>query len=132
MCKACAMLWPMQILLPVSTIISCVISQGLSVIIITSSSVLYHILQANSSAFRLFASQSRQRRVYHPQLVAVYHQCKALYTIKPQVRCTLARDEIQGRNAPLMIYECISRCRRVIHSMIYQACGLDKQKRNFW
>ena len=25
------------------------------------------------------------RRVYHPQLVAVYHQCEALYLIKPQV-----------------------------------------------
>ena len=85
MCKACAMLWPMQILLPVSTIISCVISQGLSVIIITSSSVLYHILQANSSAFRIFASQSRRRRVYHPQLVAVYHQTEGLDIIKPQV-----------------------------------------------
>ena len=24
------------------------------------------------------------RRVYHPQLVAVYHQCEALYLIKPQ------------------------------------------------
>jgi len=31
----------------------------------------------------------------------------------------------------LMIYECISRHRRVIHSMICQVCGLDKQKRNF-
>ena len=51
----------------------------------------------------------------------------AVYGIKPQERCTLARDEIQGRNAPLMIYECISRHRRVIHSMIYQACGLDKK-----
>ena len=28
---------------------------------------------------------SRQRRVYHPQLVVVYHQCGALYIIKPQV-----------------------------------------------
>ena len=37
------------------------------------------------------------RRVYHLQLVAVYHQCEALYIIKPQVRCTLARDEIQPR-----------------------------------
>ena len=30
------------------------------------------------------ASKSRHRRVYHPQLVAVYHQCEALYIIKPQ------------------------------------------------
>ena len=27
---------------------------------------------------------SRQSRVYHPQLVAAYHQCGALYIIKPQ------------------------------------------------
>ena len=33
--------------------------------------------------------------VYHPQLVAVYHQHKVLYIIKPQERCTLRRDEIQ-------------------------------------
>ena len=37
------------------------------------------------------------RRVYHPQLVAVYHQTEGLDIIKPQVRCTLARDEIQPR-----------------------------------
>ena len=34
-------------------------------------------------------------------------------------------DDIQPKG--LMIYECISRHRRVIHSMIYQACGLDKK-----
>ncbi|MBQ7358353.1 MAG: hypothetical protein IJW65_06435, partial [Clostridia bacterium] len=54
-----------------------------------------------SRDFRILASQSRRRRVYHPQLVAVYHQCEALYIIKAQVRCTLARDEIQGRRAAL-------------------------------
>ena len=40
----------------------------------------------------IIASPSRRRRVYHqgvslvyqPQLVAVYHQCEALYIIKPQ------------------------------------------------
>jgi len=58
-------------------------------------------LQGNSRAFRILASQSRQRRVYHPQLVAVYHQHEVLYIIKPQARCTLARDEIQGRLAAL-------------------------------
>ena len=31
----------------------------------------------------------------------VYHQCEALYIIKAQARCTLARDEIQGRLAAL-------------------------------
>ena len=30
-----------------------------------------------------------------------------------------------------MIYECISRPRRVIHSMIYQACGLEKKEHTF-
>ena len=39
--------------------------------------------------------------VYYPQLVAVYHQCKALYLIKPQKKCTLARDDMQGRLAAL-------------------------------
>ena len=32
----------------------------------------------------LCAIKSRHSRVYHPQLVAVYHQCEALYIIKPQ------------------------------------------------
>ena len=44
----------------------------------------------------------------------VYHQAAGKYT--------LARDEIQGRIAPLMIYAALRA------SMICQACGLDKQK----
>ena len=40
-------------------------------------------------------------------------------------RYTLMRDDIQSRG--LMIYECISRHRRVIHPMIYQVCDLDKK-----
>ena len=53
-----------------------------------------------------------------------YHQLKVLYIIKPHIRYTLARDEIQGRRAALDdIHDCVV--------MIYQACGLDKQKRNF-
>ena len=35
--------------------------------------------------FQPFRAKSRQRRVYHPQLVAVYHQHEVLYIIKPQV-----------------------------------------------
>jgi len=35
--------------------------------------------------------------VYHPQLVAVYHQCVALYIIKPQERYTLTSDDIQPK-----------------------------------
>jgi len=46
-----------------------------------------------------------------------YHQDAGKYT--------LARDEIQPEG--LMIYECITRHRRVIHSMICQSCGLDKK-----
>ena len=33
--------------------------------------------------------------------VIAYHQHEVLYIIKPQARCTLARDEIQGRLAAL-------------------------------
>ena len=33
---------------------------------------------------RIKVVKSRQRRVYHPQLVAVYHQSEALHIIKPQ------------------------------------------------
>ena len=54
--------------------------------------------------YHAFVNKSRRSLVYHPQLFAVYHQPVGLDIIKPQVRCTLARDEIQGRNAPLMIY----------------------------
>ena len=45
----------------------------------------------------------------------VYHQAAG--------RCTLKRDDIQGRNAPLMI------CTALRAAMICQACGLDKKKR---
>ena len=46
-----------------------------------------------------------------------YHQVADTYT--------LARDDIQPKR--LIIYECISRHRRVMHSMIYQVCDLDKK-----
>ena len=49
-----------------------------------------------------FREKSRRSLVYHPQLVAVYHQCEALHLIKPQARCTLTRDDIQPEG--LMIY----------------------------
>ena len=51
----------------------------------------------------------------------VYHQHEVLYIIKPQVRCTLARDEIQPEG--LMI------CTALRAAMICQACGLDKKIR---
>ena len=53
---------------------------------------LYHKIAGST---RGFEANHAARRVYHPQLVAVYHQCGALYIIKPQERCTLVRDEIQ-------------------------------------
>ena len=55
-----------------------------------------------------------------------YHQNEVLYIIKPQGRYSpKGADEIQGRRAALDdIHDCVV--------MIYKACGLDKQKRNFW
>jgi hypothetical protein len=69
-----------------------------------------------------FVKQSRRSLAYHPQLVAVYHQNKVLYIIKPQGKCTLARDEIQPEG--LMI------CTMLRAVMICQACGLDKKRSN--
>ena len=51
-----------------------------------------------------------------PTRSVVYH--KAAGRSSPK-----GADEIQGRNAPLMIYAALRA------SMIYQACGLDKQKK---
>ena len=52
----------------------------------------------------------------------LYHQPVGLDIIKPQARCTLARDEIQGRRAALDdINDYVV--------MICQACGLDKKIR---
>ena len=71
-----------------------------------------------------FVNKSRRSLVYHPQLVAVFHRCEALYIIKPQEKYTLGRDEIQGRLAALDdIHDCVV--------MICQACGLDKKRTNF-
>ena len=67
------------------------------------------------------ASQSCRRRVYHPQLVAVYHQCEALYIIKPQVDARWCVMRYKGGSPPLMI------CTALRAAMICQACGLDKK-----
>ena len=48
-----------------------------------------------------FIKKSRQRRVYHPQLVAVYHQRLAVVYHPAAGKYTLARDDIQGRRAAL-------------------------------
>ena len=60
--------------------------------------------------------------VYHPQLVAVYHQPVGLDIIKPQkdARWRVMRYSPNGADD---IHDCVV--------MIYQACGLDKQKRTF-
>ena len=39
-------------------------------------------------------------RVYHPQLVAVYHQCEALYIIKPQVDARWRVMRYKGATRP--------------------------------
>ena len=73
------------------------------------------------------------RRVYHPQLVAVYHQAAG--------GCTLMRDEIQGRLADLDDMHRTS-CGDDMPSLREPPklgklasgnpyCGLDKQKRTF-
>ena len=50
--------------------------------------------------------------------VAVYHQCEALYIIKPQVdaRWRVMRYSPEGADD---MHDCVV--------MIYQACGLDKK-----
>ncbi|MBE6630611.1 MAG: hypothetical protein E7624_07170 [Ruminococcaceae bacterium] len=57
--------------------------------------------RANAMHLHAFVNKSRRSLVYHPQPVAAYHQCEALHIIKPQGKCTLTRDEIQGRRAAL-------------------------------
>jgi len=63
----------------------------------------------------------------HPQLVAVYHQPVGLDIIKPQGDpAPKGLMRYKSGSPPLMIYTTLGAV------MIYQACGLDKQKRNFW
>ena len=69
--------------------------------------------------FELTRPNHAERRVYHPQLVAVYHQCEALYIIKPQGHARWGGM----RYSPKGLMICTARCA----AMIYQACGLDKK-----
>ena len=78
--------------------------------------------------YHAFVNKSRRSLVYHPQPVAVYHQCEALHIIKPQVRYTLKRDEIHG--VAVMISSPAGA--DDMPSRRLAACGLDKQKENFW
>ncbi len=77
-----------------------------------------------SLLYHTFVNKSRRSLVYHPQLVAAYHQCGALYIIKPQENTRWRVIRNKGGDLPLMIYAALRA------SMIYQACGLDKQKQN--
>ena len=63
-----------------------------------------------SQLYHTFANKSRRSLVYHPQLGAVYHQCGALYIIKPQEN---TRWRVM-RYSPEVL-------------MICQACGLNKK-----
>ena len=88
-----------------------------------------------------FIKKSRQRRVYHPQLVAVYHQRLAVVYHQAAGKYTLARDDIQGRLAALddmRRTSCVDdmpslreppKLGKLASGNPY--CGLDKQKRNF-
>ena len=49
-----------------------------------------------------------------------------VYIIKPQEDERRCEMRYKGSSLPLMI------CAALCASMICQACGLDKQKRNFW
>ncbi len=102
------------------------------VYLIRSLPAAYHQFQRNCiSSTRSVAYHQPRRAAYHQPRRAVYHQPEGLHIIKAERfashqaagRYTLARDEIQGRNAPLMI--CTARCA----AMICQACGLDKKIR---
>ena len=92
--------------------------------------LLYHAL----------VNKSRRSLVYHPQLVAVYHQHGVLYIIKPQERYSLkGADEIQGWLAALDDMHHASRgddipslreppkLAKLASGNPY--CGLDKQKK---
>ena len=59
--------------------------------------------------------------MYHPQLVAVFHQPVGLDIIEPQENTRWSVMRYKGGSPPLMI--CTARCA----AMIYQACGLDKK-----
>ena len=78
-----------------------------------------------SLLYHTSVNESRRSLVYHPQLVAVYHQPVGLDIIKPQGNARLRVMRYKGGEPPLMIYAAL----RAV--MICQACGLDKQKRNF-
>lgn len=57
---------------------------------------------------------------------AVWNHHKVMYGIKPQENARWRVMRYKGGAPPLMI------CTALRAVMIYQACGLDKQKRNFW
>ncbi len=74
-----------------------------------------------------FINKSRRKPCISsiPQGIA-YHQYGVLYIIKPQKNTRWRVMRCKGGSPPLMI------CTALRAAMICQACGLDKQKRNFW
>ena len=103
---------------------------------ITSLSVLYHIFQGNSRSFRILASKSRQRRVYH--------QCEALHIINTKCCISSSRRRMHAGawwdTAPKGLMICTTaswwyakptgtpKARTLASGNPY--CGLDKQKQN--
>ena len=67
--------------------------------------------------YHTFVNKSRRSLVYHLQPVAVYHQCEALYIIKPQGNTRWRVMRYKGGSPPLMI------CTTLRAAMICQAYG---------
>ena len=82
------------------------------------SNTLFQIRKSSSSVYaNIREANYGQSNSTSPTRSVASHQAAGGYT--------LARDEIQGRNAPLMI------CTTLRAVMIYQACGLDKKEVTF-
>ena len=84
----------------------------------------YNIFRQYNQEIFGFSHLNHAEGVYIINSVGIaYHQCEALYVIKSQVdaRWRVMRYSPEGADD---IHDCVV--------MICQACGLDKQKRNFW
>ena len=72
-------------------------------------STVFGVFQYLRGKFRLREAQHHAEgvNIINSEGIA-YHQHEVLYIIKPQGRCTLTRDEIQGRLAALDdIHDCV-------------------------
>ena len=81
----------------------------------------------HTNLYHTFVYKSRRSLVYHQFQRNCISSTHSVVSHQTAGKYTLTSDDIQPIG--LMIYECISRHRRVIHSMIYQTCGLDKKSR---